>query len=87
MDGGTAVLADACPVCDPGCAPASLPVGTPETVPGGIITAHECSVCGSAWETFWHDGWAVDRRVAPVSPSLAGHHRDEAGQMTRRDAA
>jgi hypothetical protein len=68
-------LTDACPVCQPGVPPASLPVGDPLSVPGGVVTAHECVLCGAAWETFWREGWPVDRMLAPVSPDQAARNR------------
>jgi hypothetical protein len=66
---------DACPACLPGDAPAALSVGTPEPVPAGIITAHQCAACGTAWETFWREGWPVERLIAPVSAEQAEQHR------------
>ena len=67
--------ADACPVCDPGDPPASPPVGYPRRVRGGLITAHQCAVCEAAWETFWREGWPIDRLIAPVSPEQAEQNR------------
>lgn len=88
MERCPAVLADACPVCDPGIPPASLAVGEPQTVPGGTITAHECSVCGAAWETFWdHWGWPIDRLLADVTPDQASRNRAALDHATRGEAA
>lgn len=80
-------LADACPACDPGIPPASPAVGTALQVPGGVITAHECSVCGAAWETFWRDGWPIDRLLAPVSPDQASRNRAVLDSAARGEAA
>ena len=78
---------DACPACDPGDPPASLPVGTPEQVPGGEVTAHQCAVCGTAWETFWREGWPIDRLIAPVSPERAERHRADLERALKQAAA
>ena len=67
--------ADACPACAPGDPPASPPVGFPRRVRGGLITAHECEACGTAWETFWREGWPVDRLIAPVTAEQAARNR------------
>jgi hypothetical protein len=76
---------DACPACVPGDPPASPPIGAPEQVPGGTITAHQCVVCTTAWNTFWRDGWPIDRLIAPVSPEQASRHRSELEDGLRRD--
>jgi hypothetical protein len=73
-------LIDACQVCPPpfdhdGC-PA---IGAPEKVSGGILTDHQCGVCGTAWSTFWRDGWPVDRLIAPVAAGDAELHHDVLG--------
>ena len=68
-------LIDACPVCAPGDPPASPAVGMPQQVPGGTIAAHQCAVCGTAWETFWREGWPIDRLIAPVSEQQANRNR------------
>ena len=69
------IYLDACPECPPGIPPASPPVGDAEQVPGGIVTAHQCAVCAVAWETFWRDGWPVERLLTPVSPDRASRDR------------
>jgi hypothetical protein len=66
---------DACPVCGPGDPPASPPAGFPRRVPGGLLTAHQCAVCSTAWETFWREGWPIDRLIAPVGPEQAARNR------------
>ena len=68
-------LADACPACPPGIPGASPPIGIPETVPGGVITAHQCGTCEAAWNTFWRGGWPVDRIMAPVAAARAERNR------------
>ena len=80
---------DACPACAPGDPPASPPVGTPEQVPGGALTAHQCAVCETAWNTFWRDGWPVDRLIASVSAEQAERNRAglEAALKQDRSAA
>lgn len=83
----TTDLTDACPACDPGIPPASPAIGPALNVPGGVITAHECSVCGAAWETYWRDGWAIDRLLAPVSPEQAGRNRGVLENAARGKAA
>jgi hypothetical protein len=67
-------LADACPACQPG-VPDASPALTSEPVNGGALTTHQCEACGTAWETFWRDGWPVDRLIAPVAPDDAEIHR------------
>jgi hypothetical protein len=76
----SAAYLDACPKCPPGIPDASPALGTPEQVPGGTVTAHQCGLCGAAWNTFWQGGWPVDRMNAPVVAD-AGLRRD------RREAA
>jgi hypothetical protein len=78
---------DACPVCQPGIPDASPALAPPEVVPGGTLTAHQCEACGTAWETFWRDGWPIDRLIAPVTPEQAGRHRAELGAAMSRRAA
>ena len=58
---------DACPQCDPGIPPASLPVGPVTETDGGRVADYECSCCGIGW-TAWFDefGWVVERLTAPV---------------------
>lgn len=58
---------DACPECPPGIPDASPALGTPEAVPGGSVTAHQCGTCKTAWSTLWQAGWPVDRLTAPVA--------------------
>ena len=69
-------LTDACQVCAPGDPPASPPVGTPLQVPPGTVTAHQCALCGAAWETLWRDGWPIDRMLAPVAPDDGARNRE-----------
>ena len=69
---------DACQVCQPGDAPAAPPLGPAEEANGGEVTDHQCSVCKTAWSTFWREGWAIDRLIAPVSQDSAVEHRREA---------
>jgi hypothetical protein len=78
---------DACPACAPGDPPASLPVGTPEQVPGGILTAHQCSLCETAWNTFWRDAWPVDRLLAPVTADQAARNRKALDEAMKGRAA
>ena len=80
-------LIDACPVCAPGDPPASPVIGAPEQVPGGTVTAHQCAICETAWETFWRDGWPVDRLMAPVSPEQAERNRGVLERALKRAAA
>ena len=82
-----ATLTDACPASVPGDHPASLPVGAPEQVPGGIITAHQCAVCATAWETYWRDGWPIDRLIAPVCAGQAERNREALDKAMRERAA
>ena len=42
---------DACQACPPGIPDASPALGAPETVPGGLVTAHQCGMCEAAWST------------------------------------
>jgi hypothetical protein len=69
-------LADACPVCPPGEADASLPVGPVTEVNGGRVADYQCSACETAWSA-WSDrfGFVHDRLIAPVSPEQAEQHR------------
>jgi hypothetical protein len=69
---------DACQSCPPGIPDASPSLGDPETVPEGQITAHECGLCGAAWNTLWRGGWPVDRKVEPVSPEQAERNKGRA---------
>lgn len=78
---------DGCPVCFPGDAPACPPVGSPEQVNGGIITAHQCACCGAAWESFWSEGWPVERLLAPVSPDDAARNRQALERALRPRSA
>ncbi len=82
-------LIDACPVCVPGDPPASSVIGDPRQVPGGIVAAYQCAVCATAWETYWRDGWPIDRLIAPVSAGQASRNRDvlASAVQPRRDAA
>jgi hypothetical protein len=68
-------FADACPACAPGDPSASPPVGIPERVAGGTVTAHECALCQAAWNTFWREGWPIERLIAPVAPEQAERNR------------
>ena len=72
-------LADACPSCDPGIPDASLAIGPPRQVPGGIETDHECSLCPKAWTALWRDGWVIYRMYADVA--------EDQRSATRREAA
>ncbi len=77
--GGVTILSppDFCPVCPPGLPDAAPPLGPPEAVNGGQVTSHECGTCGAGWSTWWHDGWPVDRLLAPVAPErTAANARD-----------
>lgn len=80
-------LSDACPASVPGDHPASLPVGTPKEVPGGIISAHQCPMCATAWETFWRDGWPIDRLIAPVCAEQAERNRKALDNAMKERAA
>ena len=67
---------DACPVCPPGIPDASPPLGPVEFVNGGRVTDHECGSCRTGWSTFWdHDGWPIDRLIAPMAPDRAERNR------------
>ena len=81
--------ADACQVCPPGIPDASLPLNTPEAVPGGVVTTHRCGTCETAWTTFWRDCWPVDRLIAPIGAEQAARNRAalEAGLKQDRSAA
>jgi hypothetical protein len=70
------ILIDACPVCPPGIPDASLPVGPVRESGGGRVADFQCTGCGTAWSA-WFDrhGFAIDRRIAPVSPEQANRHR------------
>lgn len=70
---------DACPSCDPGDNPASIPLASLET-DRGTIAAYRHLSCGTAWAT-WFDAnwWPVDRSVAPSGEALK--------DATRRRAA
>ena len=89
MSTADAALADACPICPPGIPDASLPLGAPEAVPGGAITAHQCGTCEAAWNTFWRDGWPIERTLAPVAAERAERNRAalEAAMKQPRSAA
>lgn len=78
---------DACPACPPGIPDAAPALAPPEPANGGSVTAHQCEACGTAWETFWRDGWPIDRLIAPVTPEQAGRHRDELGAAMSGRAA
>ena len=59
---------DACPSCDPGDCPASLPL-TVEDADGGTLASYEAP-CGTAWQTLFDEfGWPVERMTADVAPS------------------
>ena len=80
-------LTDACPASAPGDHPASPPVGIPKEVPGGIITAHQCEVCKTAWETFWREGWPIEQLIAPVSSEQATRNRNALDEAMKERAA
>jgi hypothetical protein len=81
------ILADACPVCDPGVPDASLPL-TAQDANGGTVTSHRCSSCGTAWETWWdRDGWPITRKLAPVTAEQAAQHQADLAAALRRSAA
>lgn len=69
---------DACPSCPPGIPPASPAAGSPEQVPEGTVTDHQCEVCEVAWSTLWQEGWPVERLIAPVADALEEAARREA---------
>ena len=57
---------DACPRCDPGDAPAALPLSF-KAYDHGELTTHRCTACGHAWTCWWDSeaaGWPVTRREA-----------------------
>ena len=66
---------DACPSCPPGIPDAAPSLGNPEPAPGGILTDHQCGMCGTAWTVYWRDGWPVDRLIAPVGDGDAEIHQ------------
>ena len=82
------VLADACPVCDPGTAGAAPPIGSVTEVNGGRLTDHQCPGCATAWSTWWDRfGWPIERLIAPVAPEDATRHRDGLDAELRERAA
>ena len=54
-------LADCCPQCHPGDAPAVTPLGEPVAEPCGSLRAsYACPVCGHTWCCWWDpsaSGW------------------------------
>lgn len=47
-------LADACPACFPGDAPAALPAGVRAGEGGAITADYQCGLCGLEWATQWN---------------------------------
>lgn len=46
-------LADACPACFPGDAPAAIPANARTDEDGAITADYQCPLCGFAWATRW----------------------------------
>jgi hypothetical protein len=59
-------LADACPACFPGDAPAAQPGGICVTADGYLSAGYRCGACGRAWRTAWQvvTAWPVRRTEA-----------------------
>lgn len=60
-------LADACPDCFPGDAPAALPVNVAADGTGSLRASYECTACGQRWACWWDAesaGWPVSRSEA-----------------------
>jgi len=70
------VLADACPVCDPGTADAAPPIGSVAEVNGGRLTDHQCPGCATARAGEIDLIVAKNRHGALGTATLAfrGHH-------------
>jgi hypothetical protein len=59
-------LADACPECFPGDAPAALPLSV-KTCDCGELASYRCALCGHEWTCWWDagsSGWPAARRAA-----------------------
>ena len=74
---------DACPSCDPGMVPASPAIGFPEHAPEGLVTTHQCGVCGTAWSAVRRGVWVIARLSAPVRADSA----ETLESSTRKDEA
>ena len=60
-------LADACPRCFPGDAPAAFPLFTHYVHGGGLCAHYCCTVCRARWRTGWDagaSGWPLSREEA-----------------------
>jgi hypothetical protein len=60
-------LADACPRCFPGDAPAALPAGVTPGETGSLRASYECPACGHEWVCWWDAeaaGWPTPRSAA-----------------------
>lgn len=65
-------LADACPACFPGDAPAAVPASVHAEADGRVSAYYRCALCGATWRTLWKvtAAWPEIRDRRPVSALL-----------------